>query len=74
MPTEQNRTIAAKLVRDEVAGTFYRDADGWPWEPMPGENPRAGGKIRVRGIDESKYPVKRTGTYLNGVITVDDAK
>ncbi len=71
MSVNQKRTIAAKLARDEVAGTFYRDADGWPWEPMPGENPRAGGKIRMRVIDEGKYPSKRTGTYLNGVITID---
>lgn len=63
--------IAAKTVLlGGVAGYLYRDADGWPWEPMPGSDPQAGGKVRVRVLDETGGS-KRTGVYLNGVITID---
>ncbi len=47
----------------------YRAEDGFRWAPVPGENPLAGGKVRVR-LDADQGS-QLMGTFLNGTITVD---
>ncbi len=51
---------------------WYRDEAGFRWGPIPGENPWAGGKVRVQQLPVNYGDDSRLmGTYLNGIITVD---
>jgi hypothetical protein len=74
-PGETTMTTAIKAtVTDTRCNCYeYRDEDGFRWESVPGSNPGAGGKVRVRVMDDSikDRSTLGTGTYLNGEITPD---
>ncbi len=63
---------SAEVIQSTGLPIYYRDDHGFRWEPLPGENPRAGGKVQVRNTSWEGSCLM--GIFLDGTITVDSPR